>query len=425
MMKTRTRRHPSRLIRPAGIWGMRPPLPPLPQGGRGAGGPGRSGATLTEVLVSLMIMSIGLVGLASMFPLSVLRSIKASQLTNSADLRYNVESLIDARPELITRAVSDSINVPPAQVNTVGVIIDPLGYHLLNSQLRAFNAADVGTLPASINPVPPLMLRHHGGTDTNLIPGDSTLPAGQAGSESQQLAAAEQLAVLPDSWVIQSEPSPADVSFPGGVRGVMTIAGLGRSGFTLPPSGIARAVFFNADRSASLTRTITNLTGDDVSWSDALPTNFTVGSVRIETSDRRYSWMLTVRKPTPPVLPPYQADIDVVVFFRRSFEYDPATDPAGNSLYLASFTKGSSVATITPDPNQSKPWIKAGGFVFDVDSARWYRIRSAQVGSPSTTILLEQPAFASSPLDGTNVNGKAMFLKGVVDVYPIGKKSFQ
>src|SRR5436190_18179248 len=41
----------------------------------------RFGSTLTEVLVALLVMSIGLVSLTTMFPLSVLRSIKAAQLT--------------------------------------------------------------------------------------------------------------------------------------------------------------------------------------------------------------------------------------------------------------------------------------------------------------------------------------------------------
>ena len=51
---------------------------------------------LTECAWSaLLIMSIGLVALAVLFPLSVLRSIKASQFTNATDVRYNAEAAID------------------------------------------------------------------------------------------------------------------------------------------------------------------------------------------------------------------------------------------------------------------------------------------------------------------------------------------
>src|SRR5262249_17344155 len=55
----------------------------------------RGGATVTEALIALLIMSIGLVALAVLFPLSVLRSIKASQFTNATDVRYNAEAAID------------------------------------------------------------------------------------------------------------------------------------------------------------------------------------------------------------------------------------------------------------------------------------------------------------------------------------------
>lgn len=60
----------------------------------------RRGVTLSEVLVSLLVMSIGVVAVATLFPLSVLRTIQATQLTNAAQLRYNFEGMAGARPEL-------------------------------------------------------------------------------------------------------------------------------------------------------------------------------------------------------------------------------------------------------------------------------------------------------------------------------------
>jgi type II secretory pathway pseudopilin PulG len=53
--------------------------------------PVRSGATLTEVLMSLLIMSIGIVSVITMFPLAVLRSIQATQLTNARMMTQNTE----------------------------------------------------------------------------------------------------------------------------------------------------------------------------------------------------------------------------------------------------------------------------------------------------------------------------------------------
>ena len=53
----------------------------------------RSGVTLTEVLMSLMIMSIGISAVAVLFPISVLRSVQATQLTNAAILKRNAQAL--------------------------------------------------------------------------------------------------------------------------------------------------------------------------------------------------------------------------------------------------------------------------------------------------------------------------------------------
>ena len=44
----------------------------------------RRGVTLTEVLMSLMIMSIGISSVAVLFPLSMLRSLQATQRTAAA-----------------------------------------------------------------------------------------------------------------------------------------------------------------------------------------------------------------------------------------------------------------------------------------------------------------------------------------------------
>ena len=60
-----------------------------------------TGVTLVEVLMSLMIMSIGMASVAVLFPISVLRSVQATQMTNSAILKYNVEAFVQMNPSLI------------------------------------------------------------------------------------------------------------------------------------------------------------------------------------------------------------------------------------------------------------------------------------------------------------------------------------
>ncbi len=65
-------------------------------------GQARTGATLTEVLMALLIMSVGIVSVITMFPLAVLRSIQATQLTNSRLLKQNVQQAL--RTEYVSHA---------------------------------------------------------------------------------------------------------------------------------------------------------------------------------------------------------------------------------------------------------------------------------------------------------------------------------
>ena len=72
----------------------------------------RVGATLVEILMSLLIMGIGLVSVASLFPIAVLRSIQATQLTNAALLNYQCEDYVRAFPGL-TRNNFNGTNIIP------------------------------------------------------------------------------------------------------------------------------------------------------------------------------------------------------------------------------------------------------------------------------------------------------------------------
>ena len=61
----------------------------------------RHGVTLIEVLMSLMIMSIGVSAVMVLFPISVLRSVQATQLTNAAILKYVAEAIVQMQPQLV------------------------------------------------------------------------------------------------------------------------------------------------------------------------------------------------------------------------------------------------------------------------------------------------------------------------------------
>ena len=77
-------------------------------------GRSRAAATLTEVLMSLLVMGIGVVSVFTLFPISVLRSIQATQQTNSKILKLNAESLLQAAPDFLnTHTPAGGVNVAP------------------------------------------------------------------------------------------------------------------------------------------------------------------------------------------------------------------------------------------------------------------------------------------------------------------------
>ncbi len=109
-------------------------LLPLP-GGEGGRRPDegvcafRRGVTMTEVLMSMLIMSIGVSSVAVLFPISVLRSVQATQLTNAAILMTNAKALVQMRKELLFDPDGDG-NLDEHIWNKTEqrYIVDPAGY---------------------------------------------------------------------------------------------------------------------------------------------------------------------------------------------------------------------------------------------------------------------------------------------------------
>lgn len=73
-------------------------------------GGSRHGATLVEVLMALLVMAVGVVSVFTLFPLSIMRSIKANQLTNAKLVEENARQIILANPQLVTGAPTWSPN---------------------------------------------------------------------------------------------------------------------------------------------------------------------------------------------------------------------------------------------------------------------------------------------------------------------------
>jgi hypothetical protein len=389
-----------------------------------------SGATLSEILISLMVMSIGVVSLATLFPISVLRSIQASQLTNATIHRMNVEQLIGLFPRMVHDPDGDGniaehelqySAVPPGTDNPDNTgaggdfrdegrfVVDPLGFtsSLLTPAVQSVFGNDSGAVPA--NPI----LRYHGGYSTQAL--------------------AKQYAYLADSWQLAAKGNVASftantVNVPPGID--LSAAAQALGGTTPIP---VRVVLMTANGKQSHTRTLTaaamiNATTNVIDWSaltpaQPLPTTFNAARFRVEISEPRYSWLLTVRKTPNPTTPGQgTANVDVVVFHKRAF-----SAAAEQRFSVSNWTGADCTLDLTVAPAGTKPFLKKGGYLFDDRNARWYRIVQLKNETTTTpTITLDKSLIApvNTTTGAIETPKWAMALPGIVEVYPIGAVNY-
>ncbi|QDU53036.1 type IV pilus modification PilV family protein [Gimesia panareensis] len=418
--------------------------------------PGLRGVTLMEVLMSVMIMSIGVISLASLFPISILRGVQATQLTNATVLRYNAEALIDSFP---TQFVFD----PDGTLNTNGhiahqranrkYVVDPLGAYYATQDATGFAGKFGNDGSSSTFPNIP---RYNAGLTTQLM--------------------ALNFFTQQDSWKELYSGVPASITYPA----LDTI--------TIDPNDISSGIV----NLVEIAQTVTPATGSVVggriliydSTGKQMQERFITGAnidtsagtvsfvssplrdnglyqnpskIRIETLDPQYSYLLTVRRSIASDI----ASVDVVVFFRRDFnpEYeaihqvenfvaqwlpgpdgawgiknydddkDGSTDEqAGEQGAAGSDDYRRRAFRVRFNTNVEAPNLKRGGYVFDAINARWYRIQKVEnfpKGSPTADITLDQPIIESinsfsSP--GTPTAG-LILMPHVVQVYPLGNKT--
>lgn len=416
---------------------------------------GVAGATLAETLVAMLVMSIGVVSLLSLFPISVLRSAQATQLTQATNMRYNAEARIDMNTAMLKYTVAAGVQPPNAWA------VDPLGYQIT---LQSSGAAAANYLGGPIG-----LQRYNGGYPTAVSP--PATPAQVAAAE----AAVANVVTLPDTWIQQAVAtapayaagSPATITFPASVS------------LTSVPVAApyeSRVLVFDATQRVCEPRRITAIAGQVATLSAPLPPTLVIGDVLVETRDRRYTWMLTVRGSNE------RANVDVVTFFGRAFttqdetlygcNFFPnyyigadGTPGTADDVYLKGADGAYGVKGIDDDLNGtiddisengwpgsddnrtvysvtwgagSKPSIRKGNFILDAQRGRWYRIKN--IYDPATNIPISSfGEFAGTKVDlvldkdiiepTTNftgypaqLNGVAIFMRGVVEVYPLGTK---
>ncbi len=403
----------------------------------------RSGLTLVEVLMSMLVMSIGVLSIMALLPIAFIRSVQATNLTNGTILRYNAESMLQADPldlayiypfwmpntyyaanqyvigwstasgnnhyfQVTAAGAGISGGTQPTW-NTIGgnttdgavtwvdaglhdhYVIDPMGTFVIGNTLGTNPPAG---LPANQQPIP-----RFGGA--------------AGGGALGSLTAAAQLAMLPDSWVEQARAPVLSNTTTSALLNGPDLSGVGFSSPAAAGSVIltSRVVLIDATGKVSQTRILTGVTSPTVSWaaSDPLPAGFLPVQARVETQERRYTWMATVSRSSSG-----QASVYMTAFFHRPV----VPNPPDEQIYFAS---GAGTQFTVVYGGLTRPFAKKGSFLFDVSFARWYRIVDI-VNDTGTqfTVVVDQQRPQTDSL--ASLTFGAVFMRGIVDVFPLGNE---
>jgi hypothetical protein len=434
----------------------------------------RAGTTLTEVLMSLMIMSIGIVSVATLFPISTLRTLEASKLTNSKIASLNAEAAIDARPELvhnpddgIPKWMSDLLPEPPAAGSVVTE--SNVNRNRYDGNVFVANHKTYAVDPWGFYEMPTA-----GNLNTEFGNSSGTsLPGFPAYSRVTRYRAwlpdaiqAAHFVSHPDNWKVVTEAALDPTGAQSALSLTLDIEGdlssiSGITGIVATQTVIYRATIFDADGTGSETRLLSaNPTGQQITWASPLPTrvmedqngNGTLdpgedydgdgaldlpSRVRVEVADQAYTWMLTVQmtaiQGSGPALDGNLCQTNAVIFYKRGF------DPAFEEVHTADFRVNGYGPDDLPDtgddvpggPNHrvrvqytgERPAAKRGGFVFDTANGIWYRINAVERETDTEMYLvLENEIRASNRNVGGINQGGAILHPNVVNVFPLGSK---
>lgn len=434
----------------------------------------RRGVTLTEVLISMMIMAVGVLMVMSLFPIAALRTLQATQLTNAAILRYNVEPVIAQDPDLIFDPDRDGNFDEHFRVNgRRNYIIDPLGFHTFIADglpgIANTFGNDGGLTPAS---VPGFSIPRFGG-GLDVLSGSTDINALRLLATS--------FSSHPDGWSTDIDTFATGVETDGtgmiigvqlGNLSASELANIGTSETLntnipfvgeVPDPEQYRIIVFDEDERISQAFALTYLTLGSVPqafWSEDsgagsvdfngngrsdtryLPVQFngTVGRVLLQSRrTSEFTWMLSVRRRAD--LTRDALSVDVVVRFKNG------VDAKDEELFPANCLGRTNIIGVINN-GANEPRLKKGGFAFDVVNAVWYRITSVQekpafggagdfdwnvydyrVTLETEILALESSgadSFDDGLLNGSDVSafGRVMFPTGVIEVYPLGSREF-
>ena len=394
---------------------------------RSSAAPAPAGATLTEVLMSLMIMGLGITSVFTLFPMTVVRSVKATNLTHATLLAESVREGY--------RALKFVLALPPAKT-PAGRPPNSTYTHPQDPLLSMSPAVTDAMIPDPfigtfvVDPYGGLSAASYGGSPGRF--GEVT-PGNASGHAWGVLRVANGYGIgnvtSPDSWITVFEDLPTTTANAGG-RSELTFPGTPDFAASISLAN-SRVLVVSIDNRQSFVATLDGANPvpapNRLRLSTTLPTSLfdptaspvvnNVGLVRVQNFERRYTYLLTLHRD-----PLGNTTGQIVVFFRRSFdESELLYDIVPNSI-----VKQTHQLTVTGVPRQPNP----GDFVFGTwittnprtqqvyHHGRWHRLVAvAATGNPNEyRLTLERPWQA--PDQGAFAN-RMMFPRGVISVFDL------
>jgi prepilin-type N-terminal cleavage/methylation domain-containing protein len=397
----------------------------------------RSGVTLTEVLMSLMIMGVGISAVAVLFPIAVLRSIQATQLTNAAILKQNIEEFLQLRPQLVfdPDGAGGLTPLQHARGQNKRYLVDPIGfaaaYELTDAAVTAGipDASRYGrVLPYSARPGNPSwdltspvgqILRHGGGLE------NSALATGLPGTNPDRAntfraiqVEAGRIARSGDSWRTVIDTNAVGIHVSG--QGVLLddsvdlsdlgyTASAGVSGILLPPfNGITlpaaisdpenyRITVFSRNSKASLSFPLTAIhdPGASTRWIASWSEDVVLDGALGPNPDLNRNGVVDFRPLPAGFVAPADSvrvliqnrqglDYSWILSVRRSgngdvtgmdavIRFNGTPSPDDEISYRATFVKNTNLVGLI-FPDGITPSLKKGGAIFDAENGRWYRV---------------------------------------------------
>jgi len=416
------------------------------------------GATLVEVLMSLLILAIGVVPIFTLFPISLLSSIKANQLTTTRLFADQVAATIIANPELVYGATGWKPDTSYASGSIITAVI-PAGSNSPSS--RTYFATIAGGQSGFTEPDPWQTSPGSSTTDNTITWASRTLPTtqntasfvpyryvvdpygvmlidpavkndfgNQEGSPAgtarvlrinsgigNELSAITAKFSSPDTWTTVETAVPTSVvtvddSSPSdGIADAAVLefpSSMDMSSYT--NNGLSRLVVISLDgrRSAvgyvKAPPTTSKLKVDSILLAGTTnPTDITnsIGQVRLEIYERRYTWLGAVQRNENG-----GAHLQIAVCFNRAFRTQD------EQLYNYTFPT-SSLDTVQVQWSGNEPYIVKGGYAFDAASVAFRRIIDVEKNLTSSTATI----IVSPAIEQTNGPRRLVFMPGIVQVY--------